>query len=657
MRRVLSLKLAFILIMSSMTFTPAFSEVEIIENNEATFENLSKVQTLTSLYQKECLPKDNLSSSELYDYHTKNGLTENCWRYITEIDHLDSEISKSQSFLEGQSCAQGNCLTKPDISDFDKIRNRFACTQEKKEKIQKNCSDDLKCVFLSSSTSIIGLGGLFTDKFLKSDIKNCDPKTDSCMTQMYTAFFKAAVTFFQGAWSIAKMAGTFVGDGVSKFWKSVTETEDHSSTSQLALAKASEDPSIFEELKKDFPRTMLKIWETFFSSIKNWLQTQVFCKKWAGKPHFSECLRPSRDFECMSCKTMVNGLCTLSGTFVAEIIPAFMSGGLVTAVKYGVQGAPKIAKVFKVSDASMDAIKTTSIGGKAATKTAVASNAALKAIQTYFLSPGRVLAKNSYLALKVAINKGKTQLAKLPTGNLIVFPATVLKYSTKGVLFPIDNAMTVMAYRAGARTADKAFILASPKIAQGSVVTSAILKKNPQLEDLLAKVKEAGSISDEVELAKLEEELVKKLRPIRKDATKLILTNDQTEFSDIVRFLYPELKYGNLSKGLHPQKVLKAERDLYRNLSLIEDSSLKNKLLTDYKIYIDKNPQRVQVVGQVRSPFDPEDVPANITGGAARFLSPTLRGADQNEKKRQERRKLRREQRERRLKEEQDKQK
>lgn len=607
---------------------------------------INKLQSLSELYQKECFP-NGIAPSNPAAYYETHGLTEQCWKYITEINHLDNELLKKQSQIEGRlDCSQGQCQTLANIpsalNGLQDINQELSCNPAKKKQVENECAGDLTCVFATSilSLSTMGVGGLMGEKLLPKDYKpkNCNLNDDSCITQLATSFLKAAATYFSAVWDVLKMAGNAASKKMTEFWNWVSGAENHSSTSQLALARASQDPGVFQALLDDFPGTMGKIWQTFVASLKEWLKSNIFCQKWEGTPHFGKCLQPTNSYDCLPCKTLLTGLCGISGTLVAEIVPSFLTGGLVSAVKHGVSGAAKIAKLFKVSAKGMIAVKKTSLFSKAPlltkglalTKTAIATS--LKAIRAYTLSPLRTAIKTSYQALSQLAKKGTVYVAQSATGKTIFFSGRVLKTSLKVVLLPVDNPMTTMAFNAGAKTVDKVFKFGVPKLAVKTAAASAIIESNAKLEPLLAKIeltKMPAKVNSK-KLLTLEQELLTAVTPKRHTLIRSAFQKDKAKLSDIVSSIYPELQYGQLARTLPSSKIIQAEKELLKEINRLPSGALKQSLLKDYKSLVATGPKReVVLAGPLLKPKKPLEIP-NVSAGAMKVVSPTLRSTQVN---------------------------
>lgn len=629
MKKLISLKLVLLLLCTSLsTLAPvgqALAKEGSCENGECIEKLVDKLEDLGKLYKAQCLPK-NIKHADIPKYQKENGITEECFKILSEVKEKEDELAKHKDRLEGKlGCESGDCKMpnasvsiNSQLKDLSKVGDGLVCNEQKKQEIKNSCSSDLTCVMAASA---LGVGGYLAEILVpeKAKPKDCHLGNDSCVTQLASSFIKAAASFFQGMWWIASSAGKYAGKKMGEFWNWVSGAEDHSSTSQLALAKASEDPSIFKELTEDFPGAMKKIFSAFVASLKEWMKNDVFCQKWAGVPRASKCLTPTNNFDCLPCKTMVTGLCSITGTLVAEIVPAFLSGGLTVALKQGVNGAAKIATLFKASKTGLDAVKGTKLGqaavaastktdevlrvskGLKAAKDSI--TVALNAIKTYMLSPSRNALKVSYTSLMDGLKKGGAAIVDAPGGKVLVYAGTTLKYGVKTILYPIDNPLTNLAYKAGHKTFDKIFTLGKPTLATKTTVTAAIIAKDPSLETTLAKISKETDASKKLAL---EEELLSKVAPIREDAATIALSKDGTEISQVVKDLYPELQYGQLAKKLPAEKVAEVEKKLYIQISEVADGARKQNLMNQYKTYVSGNQMRAQVLKDHKSPFDPD---------------------------------------------------
>lgn len=624
MKQLLAFKLALIIFLSSVSLLGPVSvalAADNCQNGECIDKLIDKLEDLGTLYKKQCLPSEGMKSPDLKTYYEEHGLSESCWKLITEINHLETKLQKHQTLLEQRlGCESGECkianeptTLNAQLTALNKVEQNLSCTEPKKKAIKNQCPQDMNCALISSA---MGVGGYLAEMMVPQNAKpkNCHMGDDSCATQLATGFLKAAVSFFEGAWDLMKMAGKKAGQKMGEFWTWVKGAENHSSTSQLAMAKASEDKGVFDMLVKDFPRTMKKIWTALVASLKEWMKTDILCQKWAGAPHFSKCLAPTQSFDCVSCKSMVNGLCAVSGVVLAEVVPAFLTGGLVTAAKYGASGATKIAKLFKVSGKSLTAVKNSRAAKSALASSAkvdnilkvskgvktakVAVSSALSAIKKYLMSPVRKAVKNSLTVMTESLKKGKAFMADTGTGRVLVFSGKTLKTSAKIILYPIDNPMTTFAFNQGQRSFDKAFKLGSPKLAAQTAVTPAIVKQDAQAETLLARIEEAKIKKAKAkDLPKLEEELLKKVTPKRAALSKEALSKNNVDFNELIKTLYPELQYGELAKKVGAEKVIAAEKQLLLHIEAMPDGAARTRITKKYNQHVVQGAARAKIVG------------------------------------------------------------
>lgn len=634
MKNIISIKLVFVLLISSLSswapMVEAAAKKASCENGECIPKLIDRLEDVGALYKKQCLPKG-IKNDQIEKYHLDNGITEECWKFITEINHLETELLAHQNKLESRlGCESGDCKMSPtgdslnaQINQFSKVEDSLSCTEPKKQAIRNQCPSDMNCVLASTA---LGVGGYLAELIIpaKAKPKGCHLGNDSCLTQLATGFLKAAITFFEGAWDLLKIIGKKAKQKMGQFWNWVSGAENHSSTSQLAMAKASKDKGVFDMLLNDFPGTMKKIWGAFVGSMKEWMKTSVFCQKWSGVPQFSQCLVPTNSFDCIPCKTMVTGLCSITGTIVAEVVPSFLTGGLLTAAKHGVNGAAKIAKVFKVSKAGLNAVKASRVGKiavqastkvddavritKALTIAKNVVNASLLAIKAYLISPTRKILKTSFTVMSNAVKKSGAYIAETAAGKVLIFSGKTVKTAGKVILYPIDNPMTTFAYKSGSRTFEKLLKLGSPKLGTKTIVTSSLVQKNGQMETVLAKLEKAKMAPkpNAKDILKLEEELLSKIEPYRRDLIKAALNGPDADFSDVIKHLYPELQYGDLAKKLPKAKVVQAESDLFIEIQRMPDGAPKTAALKRYKAHVAQGEMRASVLGDTKSPFDPE---------------------------------------------------
>jgi len=384
MNRILSLILSFILALPSFIIplekVQAASESAPKFNIERECPNANCVNRLAGLLEAKikrakadsCLPPDGTKNEE--QWFETNTLTADCFKLVKEIEEDIERLESIQTHFsalmiqdEERMCreTQENAVfNASQLRDFQKASEAASCTEARKKEVWSKCASDASCVLVSTAAGMTGpLANVLIPKGMRA--QGCSGTQDNCLKQLALGFVKSVFTLFEGAWGLLKSAGKGIANQSRRFWNWVTDAEDKSSTAQLSAAQASEDEGIFRQLKNDFSGTMARMWTGLVAALKHWLANSVFCQKWSGTPQFSKCLEPAQGFGCTSCKAMITGMCAMVGVIASEVIPAFLTGGLVTIAKYGVSGASRVASLVKVSAPTMRALKNSRLAGMA----------------------------------------------------------------------------------------------------------------------------------------------------------------------------------------------------------------------------------------------------------------------------------------------------
>jgi hypothetical protein len=557
-----------------------------------------------------CFPPANIKKiSEWYQNHP---LSIECFKLLKEIEELIAKVKKVEIYLKDldekgtcKSCDKGQSPISDIVSnleDLDKANAQVTCSEKKKKEIWNNCGKDALCVLVASSIDTLGP---IANKIIPASIagKGCKNGQDSCLTQLATGFIKSVFGLFEGLWDLLKGAGKLVKKGITNAWNWVWGAEEKSSTSQLAAAKASENEGVFQMLRKDFGGTMSKIWSALVGSLKEWLASSVFCQEWSGTPQFSKCLRPAQGFDCTSCKAMITGVCSISGTIIAEIIPAFLTGGLVSAAKYGAQGASKIIKTFKISSKALKTIKASKVSklinpitkvtkvvkaSKAVNLVADAIKISLTTIKNVMLKPIVNSAKISLEAIKTVGKTAKAYLVVGPTGTFVSFSAKALKTTGKVLIFPFENAMTKKAYELGEASMVKLVKGMKPTVIHSvrPVVTAEVSKSLNVMDEAFGHLKVAKMEGETKAIAEAEEKYLKTVIDHRgKVVDNYLKSAKNNKLSDVLDDLFPELNYGKF-KDLKSDDILKAEDELLEAIQKMPSGPEKERLALEYQDHV-----------------------------------------------------------------------
>lgn len=572
----------------------------------------------------KCLPPTGTEDENAW--FEANAMTPDCLVQIKEIEEIHAKLQKVQAHYanaieedQEQMCRAEEANIGIDLKNQREIAAaaaNAACSPAKQKQVAQRCAGDSVCALMSSAVPL--LGATVANSIIPQNKRsgNCSAKGDNCLVQMGTAFVKSVFGFFGGAWDLLKAAGRAVLNGVKnvarKFWGWVTGAENKSSTSQLAAAKASKNDGVFQMLKNDFFGTMGKLWSGLVGALSEWLSNDIFCQEWAGTPRFSECTRPAKGIACTNCKTVINGMCAISGVIISEVIPAFLTGGLVTAAKYGVSAASKLSKLVRVSAASQRAIKNSSrlkgiIGPVSSAmrridRMTVASRfgrTALEAIKTAMRSIGRYMLKPTVVALKKSLTvmkdvarTSKTYVMMTPAGPVITFGTKVARGAGKVVLFPFENAMTVKSFEIGEKMFEKIFQKAGSARLFGGVrpalaaeASKAIgVIDDAYLDMQITKIaKRPGSEL----VTKAEADYVRTLRAERGRVVDNYLDGKPSiPLKNLVNDLYPDLNYGKFSKHVNADDIRKAESDLMEAIGRMSNTAQKDRLMAEYQAHL-----------------------------------------------------------------------
>jgi len=583
---------------------------------------VKEAQELTKkAIQEQCLPAEGSSAEAIDKFYDGKEIDDRCLGYLQSIKITNDKIILVQSILEGAPLVSGETQCRADQNvnpDLPPSLLQLAqhsenqCTEEKKSQINSQCGDDFKCALVSSSTTIVGpILKLLNaqDALQKAMPKNCDVSDDNCFAQLMTGFVDAAWNFLKGTWELLGMGYEWGKKKVISGWNNFWGIEDKTSNGQLALAQASEEPGIFQALIDDFPGSMGKMWSGLMTMMKEWIKSDVFCQEWEGVPHLSKCNEPLEGFDCLSCKSMIRGGCSVLGNVLAEIVPSFLTGGAFSVIKHGTNAAVKLGRTLKVSDKLRKAVQLTRLDKLAKVGTA-AGKWTLRSATTlgkgYLNSP---LHKSTMLALSRVgrmMDNGLTRLVVRSGKTTLQLGGKTVGTTFKVVTFPFDNKLTRAAFTKGIKAGD----LLSGKVnavVSGGVrsvglsgrATAAlnnvddVAKEMAILETRLSAPR-SPSMSP-TEMSALVED-ARKYEALRADyltkvqANRAVVLDDlftkspqKIELNKVIDELFPELRYEDeFVKTISKTKVVEAERDLMTRIQAVQDPSTKEKLLIEF---------------------------------------------------------------------------
>lgn len=628
MKRALSIFLSFLLALPS--FIIPMEKAAAVEESAPQFNidrdcpNANCVTRLSGLLEakikrakaESCLPPEGTRNEEQwFETHT---LSADCFKLVKEIEEDIVKLESIQTHYsnlmiqdEERMCRETEdnaVFNATQLRDFQRATAAASCTEARKREVWSQCGRDASCVLIATAAGMAGpLSNALIPKGMRA--QGCSGTQDNCLKQLALGFVKSVFSFFEGAWGLLKSAGSAIGNGVAnqtrRFWNWVTDAEDRSSTAQLSAAQASEEEGIFQQLKNDFRGTMVKMWTGLVAALKHWLANSVFCQKWSGTPQFSQCLEPAQGFGCTSCKAMITGMCAMVGVIASEVIPAFLTGGLVTVAKYGVSGASRVASLVRVSAPTMRALKNSRLAGMAIRPVArltqrVASSrftqAGLRTMKRGVSAIGRFIVtplikgfKGSFAAMRSVARAGGTFAMMTPAGPAIAFGQKALGTTVKVILYPIENPMAVKSFQLGERFFDKVFAQAGKARFFSGVrptLSGEAARAMAAIDDtyIEMKVTQYTRRGGSQYVTQAEERFITHLRLKRGDViTSYLEKKPEVDFASLLDDLYPELNYGTYKKHLGPEDIFKAEIDLRNAIAKMPEGPDRERLMTSFQ--------------------------------------------------------------------------
>lgn len=639
----------------SILFNEECAEGECVELVIEQFQATHKLAK-----DNNCLPEEGSTTEQAEDFYKSTLLSEDCVSYLRKLkeleDHLKMMEAELVTHLEGEN---GRCdpenpedeiltgdITHAVAGDSPELQ----CTEERKEEVKSTCGRDLACVAKATFRTIsFGiplhlLQGKITEESNRATGEGCGDYNDNCIYQLASGFGSAVAALWEGGKFLAQAAWSGIKGAAVSTWDWLTGNEEATSNTALAMAEASEDEGVFAAILADPLGSLSKAWEGLMSMMGHWLSHDVFCQKWEGLAHESECKEPYTGFECMSCRSMINGGCNVIGVALAEVVPAFLTGGLVTAVKWGAKGGVTLARSLKLSSRTRNLLKNSNLAqmsGNAAKKALhytgtnrviAASRTLIKGtlskIQRFMLSPARVGFSKS---AEVMANLG----SKLGTFKVVRGGLTFIKYGLalgkglgKVVLYAVENPLTRFAYNVPGKLGPKTVFSPARAGPSGAKIVAALevadepfSKMTRAQEDLtqMLSARADGLLPDSKQFddtlkafESSRDDYLAALASRRNDLGKSLLVDDpKMPLSHVIDELFPELRYtDDVSKTLSSARITSAEKELRTMISRIDDPVRKQQLIQEFNAWR-ANPERVARKLDDRLFFSPTEVHLN----------------------------------------------
>ena len=190
--------------------------------------------------------------------------------------------------------------------------------------------------------------------------------------------WNAITALVSDLWGTIKAVGELAWDGVkwvggkavqgTKWFAGLFGYEDESSKKLNTAAQTSN--SAIEAFKKDPMGAAINFFKTIYDGVADFVSTDVACEKWSGVPHFSTCLVSASSWKCQPCLDRVDTVCSMVGYVIGELAPAFITGGVSSAIKGSATAAKiskyvgEVSKMGKLTRLEADVLKVVGEGGK-----------------------------------------------------------------------------------------------------------------------------------------------------------------------------------------------------------------------------------------------------------------------------------------------------
>lgn len=316
-------KQLFTLMFSSLTFVSTFA-VEL--------------QTELDTFKNTCFENEQIVT----DAKIPNA-NQTCEEYAIYLESKLSKIDSSENTAPSVEEASDVSLTcDPDgesletvevnnlIEEANNITARMACLKEEVEANQKICGKLFQCNVMrsiSSATDTILPDMLSSkiDKALAGKVstselpKDClDKSKGDCLTEVVTSFIGNLWSTVTSVWDLVKAGTSSLFNVSSWFDKKADAAHTAAVQTESDVKKFASDPASF----------IMDKFKQFTNVVDEWVKGSVFCQKWAGAPHLSECKIPLQNYDCIDCDHKINATCAAIGTLTSEVGLLVMTAGV-----------------------------------------------------------------------------------------------------------------------------------------------------------------------------------------------------------------------------------------------------------------------------------------------------------------------------------------
>lgn len=309
----------------------------------------TRIKELTKYLNENCFENKYTELTEAQDLACQNaaGELKSLSTHAQELIYVleSNKLELYSDLVCSQDPFNANVNVESFAWDMVNAASEVSCTQAEIKEKKKNCTRDIECVALSTFTSMMPIMGLFRNMSDKNN--DCSNSSNNCIQTLVTGIAKNIADLFEGIWGLLKMGAGAVKDGVVSLWNWINNAEGKSTEKQLAAAGMSEGD--VNKMEEDPDGFFSSLWKGIKHEVNHFMTHSVGCQKWSGTPNFSDCLKPFKGFDCMSCGTYITGFCNAAGYILPELLTTIFTGGLGNFVKSAGKGVSIVGKTLKAS--------------------------------------------------------------------------------------------------------------------------------------------------------------------------------------------------------------------------------------------------------------------------------------------------------------------
>ncbi len=351
---------SLIIFISSIMVFSIFAEDETNEELLLKFEN-------NCVHDREI---DQSQCEELMD-QMQSVLTENNYEEASTVSPTcDGVLSEESSVEEAE-----------DLSDeVAAAASKMQCTMDDVAEVAKVCHIDIMCnLSRSVATAVDKVAPDFISKRIRGGIeaamedmpssnKCMDSEESDCLTEVVTSFVANIVGTFNTLKDVAKAAVNTIWGIKDYLFKKSDDLHTAANSTTSELSKFIESPWGY-------------IKEKFFamkSAVDTWVKKEVFCQKWEGTPHSSECIEPLNEYDCLNCNDGMNAFCAGAGVFASEAVIAIGTAGTLTAANIAMKAGLKLGVSASAKAAARISAKVPSLGKAPTSRVSIAVSTTAK---------------------------------------------------------------------------------------------------------------------------------------------------------------------------------------------------------------------------------------------------------------------------------------